>query len=153
MLFNPCGKLNSGARPFNAGVFLRLYELNLDLLPFLGVRYLITDITLHDPRATLRAEQSSHDAPPIFLYEIANPNLGDWSPTETVVARSFGEAMSLMRSREFDLSRTAVVFGRIADVYRLAGIYVGRILKGEKPADLPVQQSTKVEFIINFSSS
>jgi hypothetical protein len=69
-----------------------------------------------------------------------------------VVARSFGEAMSLMRSREFDLSRTAVVFGRIADVYRLAGIYVGRILKGEKPADLPVQQSTKVEFIINFSS-
>jgi hypothetical protein len=73
LLFNPCGKLNSGARPFNAGVFLRLYELNLDLLPFLGVRYLITDVTLHDTRATLRAEQSYHDAPPILLYEIANP--------------------------------------------------------------------------------
>jgi putative ABC transport system substrate-binding protein len=84
------------------------------------------------------------------------------SPDQLFLARSEQLAALTVRHalpsvhlfREFAAAGGLMSYGSDdREYYRLVGIYVGRILKGEKPRDLPVQQATKVELIINLKTA
>ena len=133
------------------GVMLHVYKLELDLLRAAGVRFLIADLELADPRVSLRAEQRSSTAGPIYLYEIADPNLATFSPTDTSKAATFGAAMEILQRDSRGLNRRAVVFDDIDGQFVAAsqsemwaerdGFHVSARSSGRSMLLLPVQYS------------
>jgi putative ABC transport system substrate-binding protein len=77
------------------------------------------------------------------------------SRLEQLAALALRHALpTVYQFREFAVAGGLVSYGTsLTDTFRLAGDYTGRILKGDKPADLPVQEATKVELIINMKTA
>jgi putative ABC transport system substrate-binding protein len=77
------------------------------------------------------------------------------SRSEQLAALTVHHAVpSIFQHRQFAAAGGLMSYGSdIPELYRLAGIYTGRVLKGNKPAELPVQQATKVELYINLKTA
>jgi len=87
------------------------------------------------------------------LLVMADPFLN--SRPDKIVALAARYALPAMYPwREFPKAEGLMSYGtELADAWRQVGIYGGKILKGAKPADLPVQQSVKVEFFLNLKTA
>jgi putative tryptophan/tyrosine transport system substrate-binding protein len=117
----------------------------------LGLRLLVLEMT------------SERDVEPVFASLLQNqagallmssdPFVGSMS--EKIAALTVRHAVPAMFVDRLGVAAGGLVsFGaKTGEASHLAGIYAARILKGEKPADLPVQQSTKVELIINLKAA
>ena len=136
--------------PLNPGVEIQLTELQaaartLGLqLPVLHASTERDFDTVFDRFAQLRA--GALVIAPNNFFTTRREQLGALAASHAVP--------TIYQYREFAAAGGLMSYGgSITDSYRLAGVYTGRILKGDKPADLPVQQSTKVELIINLKTA
>jgi putative ABC transport system substrate-binding protein len=170
----------TGVTQINTEVAPKRLELLHELVPSASVMALLvnpTDPALAEPASrellsaakTLGLElhvlnaSTEHDFDAVFANLIQmrvgglviSPGAFFISQVEQLAALALHHMVpTIAQWRDFVVAGGLLSYGSdIADSYRLAGNYTGRILKGEKPADLPVQEATKVELYINMKTA
>jgi putative ABC transport system substrate-binding protein len=178
-LSRPAGNV-TGITQTNAEVAPKLLELLHEVLPAVRVMGLLvnpTDPVLSDAQTKdfLSAAQtlgielhvlnaSTEDDFGVIFAKLGQLRAGALvistdpfftSRSERLATLATQNAMpAAYKGRDFAIAGGLLGYGTdIAETFRLAGVYTARILKGEKPADLPVQQASKVELIINMKTA
>src|SRR6516162_9021625 len=146
----------TGATQLVQEVEPKLLELLHELLPSVRIVALLVNPT--DPA---NAEENDFDG---VFKKLTEMRAGALIIGGDALFTSYGEQLGALairhgvpafyKGREFAAAGGLIAYGSdIADSYRVAGNYTGRVLKGEKPADLPVQRATKIQLIINFKTA
>jgi putative tryptophan/tyrosine transport system substrate-binding protein len=178
-LARPGGNL-TGLTSLNAEVDVKMLELLHELVPSATIIGLLvnpntpsvaepTTKSVQGAARTLGLEMhvlyasADHDFDAIFAMLaqlragalVIGPNPFFFTRSEQLGALTFRHAIpAICPYREFAAAGGLMSYGtNIPKLFREVGVHTGRILKGEKPVDLPVQQSTKVEFIINLKTA
>jgi hypothetical protein len=124
----------------------------------LGARVILTDYEMSDPRLTRIAEQRNMDGIPLLVYEISDPNLGDYSPTEVLRLGSAAEIVAEMSKPDFPFRSRAIISPgesvpelttaeRGELFFERGGFRVRAASKGWSLIVLPVQFSNALEVI------
>jgi putative tryptophan/tyrosine transport system substrate-binding protein len=178
-LNRPAGNV-TGATQLNSGLVPKQLELLHELLPTAHVIALLvnpadpalTEIQLKEALAAAHSlglelhvlhARTEQDFDAVFA-QLAQLHAGGLvmgaealftAHSEELAALAARHAMpSVYKGREFAAAGGLLSYGsNLAESYRLAGIQTGRILKGDKPADLPVQQATKIELYVNLKTA
>jgi putative ABC transport system substrate-binding protein len=117
----------------------------------IGVRALVRRITAESEIAPAFAAFAAQRAGAIVVI---NSNLFTLERAQIIKLAERYAIPAIYASREYVEGGGLMSYAAsLTDAYRLVGLYTGRILKGEKPADLPVQQSTKIELMINLKTA
>jgi len=137
-----------------------------NLMAAMGTRFLITDEPHpDDPRLSLCLTQTNEFWMDLMLYEIANPNTGDYSPTRLRVVRTAGEMVRLMISDEFSFEEEAIVHQPLESAATLVRAKYGKMfferggvrIKAESPGTsllvLPLEYSHSLQILSHDGAS
>jgi putative tryptophan/tyrosine transport system substrate-binding protein len=122
-----------------------------DAMDHLGVKLLVATVNVESEFDTAFTMLSQSGAKGLLVA--ASPFF--YLNSEKIISLANRYAIPAMyEHRDFATAGGLMSYGtNISEMFGLLGIYVGRILKGEKPADLPVAQATKFEFVINLKTA
>jgi ABC-type uncharacterized transport system substrate-binding protein len=133
-----------------SGVEGQLRDLR-DAAPRLDVELVVARVSQESDFAAAFSTFSGQRAGALLVC--ASPFFYRWRDRIVLMATRHG-LPAIFEWRDFAAAGGLMSYGtNLADAYRQVGVYASRLLKGEKPADLPVVQSTKFEFVINLNAA
>lgn len=155
-------RLLSRPQDYHSRNWATLSALRPGLMAALGTRLVLSDRRLEDTAVTLRHEQPNADGVRIYAYELAHPNVGDYSPTKGVIATDATAMVAAMKDDAFDYRSKAVVetalpSGLISATtgqlfYERGGARIRSRSEGRSLLVVPLQFSHSLKIVENKSS-